>query len=223
MVVLYRTTVFSVLLLSTQALWACMPHSPNDVFIGRFQASLPVHTQGDTALFQLQFSHPRFVFRTLKARLLYSNPEQWQSTFALKGINPNDLMIGLAYAPSSNEPTTYRAASLAALHCQDDVLSLGKPLVPFLAWDRDGGRCRTDSHNVVGILDGFIEQDQAAYLQQLQIKYPTCAQLYAAFPSDIDENDLQAAAQPKGSEKQDHQQPPSFWYTVKLWLTQWLS
>ena len=64
---------------------------------------------------------------------IYYIPKQWQSDFELKGIKPNDFVIGLAYNQDGGKPASYTVASLATLSCKDDKLIVGKPLVPFLA------------------------------------------------------------------------------------------
>lgn len=157
---LYRLPISIILFLSMQTVWACMPHSENDVFIARLQSSQPTLMDNQQKGFDLQFSNPRFVFRTLKMWFFYSTPKHWQSDFELKSITPNDLVIGLAYAASGNEPANYTVTSLATLSCKDDKLTVGKPLVPFLAWNRVEGKCGHDSSYKVGILDGFIDEDQ---------------------------------------------------------------
>ena len=209
---LYRLPILIILFLSMQTVWACMPHSPNDVFIARLQSSQLTLMDNQQKGFDLKFSNPRFVFRTLKMWFFYSTPEHWQSDFELKGIEPNDLVIGLAYAASGNEPASYTVASLATLSCKDDKLIVGKPLVPFLAWNRENGSCRHDSHDGIGILDGFIDEDQEYYLQQLQAKYPNCNKLNAAFPSGADKS---------ASEQGSHAQT-SFWGKIRLWFGQWI-
>ena len=202
----YRLAVFVTLFTTTQALWACMPHSDNDVFIARLQSSQPIQIDPQQKGFDLQFSNPRFVFRTLRMWFFYSKPEHWQSYFELTGIEPNDLVIGLAYPTGGSKSTEYALASLATLSCKDDKLILGKPLVPFLAWNRENGSCRHDSHDGIGILDGFIGEDQSYYLQKLQTKYPTCKKLNAAFPSNADGS---------VSEQDSHPQI-SFWGNIRL-------
>ena len=97
---LYRLPISIILFLSMQTVWACMPHSTNDVFIARLQSSQPTLMDNQQKGFDLQFSNPRFVFRTLKMWFFYKTPEYWQSDFELKSIKPNDLVIGLAYAAS---------------------------------------------------------------------------------------------------------------------------
>ena len=222
---LYRLLILIILFLSMQTVWACMPHSPNDVFIARLQSSQPTLMDNQQKGFDLQFSNPRFFFRTLKMWFFYSTPENWQSDFELKGIKPNDLVIGLAYAASGHEPANYTVASLATLSCKDDKLIVGKPLVPFLAWNRENGSCRHDSHDSIGILDGFIEEDQEYYLQQLQAKYPTCDKLNAAFPSDANKNELSHSTElgsTHSASKQDSHPQTSFWEKIKLWFEQWI-
>ena len=44
-------------------------------------------------------------------------------------------------------------------------------------------KCTIGGRKTIGILDGFIQYDQAHYLAKLQQKYPTCEQLNKAFPS----------------------------------------
>ena len=222
---LYRLPISIILFLSMQTVWACMPHSTNDVFIARLQSSQPTLMDNQQKGFDLQFSNPRFVFRTLKMWFFYSTPEHWQSDFELKGIEANDLVIGLAYAASGNEPASYTVASLATLSCKDDKLIVGKPLVPFLAWNRVEGKCGHDSSYKVGILDGFIDEDQDYYLQQLQAKYATCDKLNAAFPSDVNKNELSNSTESvstHSASKQDSHPQTSFWGKVKLWFGQWI-
>ena len=222
---LYRLPISIILFLSMQTVWACMPHSENDVFIARLQSSQPTLMDNQQKGFDLQFSNPRFVFRTLKMWFFYKTPEYWQSDFELKSIKPNDLVIGLAYAASGNEPANYTVTSLATLSCENNELIVGKPLVPFLAWNRENGSCRHNSHDAIGILDGFIYKDQEYYLQQLQAKYPTCNKLNAAFPSDANKNELsnstESASTHSTSEQDSHPQT-SFWEKIKLWFEPWL-
>ena len=222
---LYRLPILIILFFSMQTVWACMPHSPNDVFIARLQSSQPTLMDNQQKGFDLQFSNPRFVFRTLKMWFFYSTPEHWQSDFEFKGIEPNDLVIGLAYAASGNEPASYTVASLATLSCKDDKLIVGKPLVPFLAWNRVEAKCGHDSSYKVGILDGFIDEDQAYYLQQLQDKYPTCNKLNAAYPSSADKSGLSNSTDSvntHSTSEQDSHPQTSFWEKIKFWFEQWI-
>ena len=222
---LYRMPILIILFLSMQTVWACMPHSKSDVFIARLQSSQPTLMDNQQEGFDLQFSHHRFVFRTLKMWLMYSTTEHWQSDFELKGIEPNDLVIGLAYNQDGGKPKDYTVVSIATLSCKDDKLIVGKPLVPFLAWNRVEGKCGHNRSYKVGILDGFIEEDQAYYLQQLQAKYPTCNKLNAAFPSDANKNELSnstESASTHSASKQDSHPQTSFWEKIKLWFEPWL-
>ena len=222
---LYRLLILIILFLSMQTVWACMPHSPNDVFIARLQSSQPTLMDNQQKGFDLQFSNSRFVFRTLKMWFFYSTPEHWQSDFELKGIEPNDLVTGLAYNQDGSQPENYTVVSLATLSCKDDKLIVGKPLVPFLAWNRVEGKCGHDSSYKVGIMDGFIDEDQDYYLQQLQAKYATCDKLNAAFPSDVNKNELSNSTESvstHSASKQDSHPQTSFWGKVKLWFGQWI-
>lgn len=218
---LYRIPILIILFLSMQTVWACMPLSKNDVFIARLQSSQPILMDNQQKGFDLQFSHYRFVFRTLKMWLMYSKTEHWQSDFELKGIEPNDLVIGLAYNQDGSKPKDYTVVSIATLSCRDDKLIVGKPLVPFLAWNRLEGKCGHNSSYKVGILDGFIEEDQAYYLQQLQAKYPTCDKLNAAFPINAASSgfidNTPSIDRHRASEKESNTQT-SFWEKIKSWF-----
>jgi len=222
---LYRMPILIILFLSMQTVWACIPHSKSDVFIARLQSSQPTLMDNQQKGFDLQFSQHRFVFRTLKMWLMYSTTEHWQSDFELKGIEPNDLVIGLAYNQDGGKPKDYTVVSIATLSCKDDKLIVGKPLVPFLAWNRVEGKCGHNRSYKVGILDGFIEEDQAYYLQQLQAKYPTCNKLNAAFPSNAVNsgfiNNTLSMDRHRVSEKESNSQT-SFWEKIKLWFGYWL-
>lgn len=218
---LSRIPVLTVLLMTTQTVWACMPHSPNDVFISRLQSSTPTLMDNQQKGFDIEFSNHRFVFRTLKTWFMYSTPKQWQSDFELKGIEPNDLVIGLAYHSDGGKPAEYTVVSLATLSCENDKLTLGEPVVPFLAWNRVEGRCGHDRGYKVGILDGFIPEDQAYYLQQLQAKYPSCNKLNAAFPI-INDNELEESASLTEAHESGNHAQISFWNKLKRWFGQWV-
>ena len=221
---LYRLPILIILFLSMQTVWACMPHSTNDVFIARLQSSQPTLMDNQQKGFDLQFSNPRFVFRTLRMWFFYSKPEHWQSDFELKGIEPNDLVIGLAYNQDGGKPKDYTVVSIATLSCKDDELIVGKPLVPFLAWNRAEGKCGHNSSYKVEILDGFIEEDQAYYLQQLQAKYPTCNTLNAAFPSNAASSgsiDNTPSIDKHRVSKKESNSQTSFWEKIKLWFGYW--
>lgn len=131
---LYRLLVFISLFMTTQTLWACLPFSEHDVFIARLQSSTPVQVQDEPLPYNLQFSYHGFVFRTLITRFLSTKTENWQSDFELQwiGIAPNDLIIGLAYNPDGDQPADFTVVTLAALSCDNDVLTVNKPLVPYL-------------------------------------------------------------------------------------------
>ncbi|HBH34530.1 MAG TPA: hypothetical protein DDW38_08425 [Psychrobacter sp.] len=70
-------------------------------------------------------------------------------------------------------------------------------------------------------MDGFIEEDQAYYLQQLQAKYPTCDKLNAAFPSNAASSgsidNTPSIDRHRASEKESNPQT-SFWEKIKLWF-----
>lgn len=163
-----------------QSVMACMPHSPNDVFIARYQDSLAVQESSD---FIFEISSGQFIFRSILDEVKYKKPTQWYSGFSGKSTAKNQLIIGLAYAPDGAKPQQYQVVSFATLNCKNDQLVLSKPIVPFLAWNKQTSNCSTVDRAEVGILDGFIQYDQAHYLAKLQQKYPTCEQLNKAFPS----------------------------------------
>ena len=93
--------------------------------------------------------------------------------------------------------------------------------MPFLAWNRIEGKCGHNSSYKVGILDVFIEEDQAYYLQQLQAKYPTCDKLNTAFPSNAASSgsidNTSSIDRHRASEKESNPQT-SFWEKIKLWF-----
>ena len=102
---LYRIPILITLFLSMQTVWACMPLSKNDVFIARLQSSQPILMDNQQKGFDLQFSHHRFVFRTLKMWLMYSEAEHWQSDFELKGIV---IALKNSHTAKENRRITYR-------------------------------------------------------------------------------------------------------------------
>ncbi|MCP0910920.1 MULTISPECIES: hypothetical protein [Gammaproteobacteria] len=162
-------------IMSTQNLSACEPHSPDEVFIARVQSFESGENQT-----KFQFSNHNFIFRPLMAWFRYSSPNEWNSDFKIKNIKKGSLIIGLAYPPDGNQARKYQVSSLALLQCKNDVISISKPSVPFLVWNREKGHCfYTDKS---GLLNGFLEKDQTYYLHKIQAKYPTCRKLYSAFP-----------------------------------------
>lgn len=164
----------------TQSVLACMPHSADDVFIARFQSSQAVQSDGSN--FTVQLSADQFIFRSLLDGFKYAKPMQWHSTFSSQNIAKDSLIIGLAYAPDGRKPEQYQIASFATLKCENDHLSISKPIAPFLAWNKQTSNCALEDRKDTGILDGFLEHNQAYYLAKLQRKYPGCQQLNKAFP-----------------------------------------
>ena len=167
------------LLLSSYPAMACMPHSPDDVFIGRLHSVTPKKNPTNEPSFTLTFSNHKFVFRSWTSWFRYSKPTQWQSHFKLNSIKNNDLVIGLAYYPDGAKPSEYQISTLATLTCENNRIKVGKPLSPFVAWNRKTNSC--NHGEPLGLLDGFFEHDQNYYIQQLQKKYPTCDKLNHAF------------------------------------------
>ena len=169
-----------------QSVMACMPHSPNDVFIARYHDSLEIQGSSD---FIFQLSSGQFIFRSKLDEVKYKKPTQWKSTFSSQNIEKGSLIIGLAYTPDGAKPEQYQITSFATLSCAHNQLSVSRPVQPFLAWNKQTSNCSTGDRAEFGILDGFIDYDQTHYLAQLQQKYPTCEQLNKAFPSlEMEEN-----------------------------------
>lgn len=171
--------VFVLILASSYPAMACMPHSPDDVFIGRLQSVTPIKNPTNEPNFELTFSSHKFVFRSWKSWFRYSKPTQWQSHFKSNTIKDNDLVIGLAYYPDGSKPSEYQISTLATLSCDNNRIKVGKPLSPFVAWNKKTNSC--NHGEPLGLLDGFFEHEQNYYIQQLQKKYPTCDKLNHAF------------------------------------------
>jgi hypothetical protein len=109
-------------IMGSQNLSACMPHSPNEVFIARVQSF-----ESDKNQTKFQFSNHNFIFRPLIAWFRYSSPNEWNGDFKIKNIKKGNLIIGLAYPPDGNQARNYQVSSLALLHCNNDVISISKP------------------------------------------------------------------------------------------------
>lgn len=228
-------SVLGMSLINSQTLWACMPHSPDDIFIARYQSVAPLKTPDQSSNFMLQFAHPQFVLRSVdlktgmaflqtKLRSIFqSRPEQWHSEVEFQQLKQNEWVIGLAYAADGDAPEIYTVSALAVLSCTADKLSIGPSLKPFLVWNREVGRCSSSNVLKVGLLDGFLNHDQAYYLQQLQRQYPTCAALEAAFPK-VKNQDLQQLnlfdSNSSASQSETHQ-APSLWQRFSNWFGQW--
>ena len=121
-----------------QSVMACMPHSPNDVFIARYHDSLPVQGSSD---FIFQLSSGQFIFRSKLDEVKYKKPTQWKSTFSSQNIEKGSLIIGLAYTPDFAKLEQYQIASFATLSCAHNQLSVSRPVQPFLAWNRQMAKC----------------------------------------------------------------------------------
>ncbi|WP_322873946.1 hypothetical protein [Acinetobacter sp. CFCC 10889] len=194
-------------IMSISQSFACMPHSPDDVFIARFQSSQEM--KRDNANFEIKLSSDQFILRSFMDRWRYSNPKQWHSAFSSEHVAKDSLIIGLAYTPDGGKPEQYQIASFAELSCKNDQLSISKPIAPFLAWNRQTANCALGDRKDIGILDGFLEHDQAYYLGQLQQKYPTCQKLNAKFPP-LEMND-----------HPQHSQAMSGWERLINWFKSW--
>ncbi len=176
----FFTSLLILGMFSIQQSKACMPHSAEDVFIARFQSSQ--EKKSDSANFEIKLSSDQFIFRSLLDRFKYTKPMQWHSTFSNQNFVKNSLIIGLAYTPDDEKPEQYQITSFAELSCKNDQLSISKPIAPFLAWNKQTLNCTLGDPKDTGILDGFLEHDQAYYLAKLQQEYPSCQQLNKAFP-----------------------------------------
>lgn len=179
---LYFIATFSSAFIGKPMLWACMPHSPDDVFIARYQSSMPTLDQNNVKQYQLKLQHPQFVFRSYLDWFKYSRPRQWQSNFKLNHFKHGDLVIGIGYAPDQASAMNYQLTALARLNCQNDTISFGRQTNRFVFWDRNNGQCRTFNIASDGLLDGFLTHDQSYYLQKLKSRYPSCKVLNSAFP-----------------------------------------
>lgn len=206
---------------------ACMPYSPEDVFIARFHSATPIIKPIDDhdiqAKYELQFEHPKFVFRSFFRGLQYSQPTQWQNSFNTTNLQANDLVIGLAYSPNGEKPHDYYVTTLASLNCVDDKLVIGKSLSPFVAWNRDNNSCRHDNADNIGVLDGFFDYDQSYYLQQLQEKYPTCQALEQAYPAIDDAalakgSPLSNMPSTENNSEQSTTEPMALWQRLQRWF-----
>lgn len=195
----------------TQSVLACMPHSADDVFIARFQSSQEM--KSDSANFEIKLSSDQFILRSLLDGFQYTKPMQWHSTFSSQNIAKDSLIIGLAYVPDGGKPEQYQIASFAELSCDNDQLSISKPIAPFLAWNKQTSNCALEDRKDIGILDGFFEHNQAYYLAELQRKYSTCQQLNKAFPP-LEMNDNPIHLQATASWK-------LWWERLINWLNTW--
>lgn len=174
--------ILSVSLISTAK--ACLPSSPADVLVGRIASiekggELQRESQAKQG-FGLKFTDYHWAFRTWKQWWILPSAHSFEGTFSLKSLKPNDVVVALSSNYNGNKKHDYRIDSIAKLTCQNNKLSLQKPLVIPVSWNREQGACGVSKH-YAGILDGFTHNNQAYYLAKLQQKYPTCAALEKAF------------------------------------------
>ncbi|MFW2176842.1 MULTISPECIES: hypothetical protein [unclassified Moraxella] len=164
---------------------ACLPLSPASALVGRIAniqqgGKLPTPNQSPNT-FTLKLTDYSWVFRTWKQWLMLPLANSFVGNFATKNFAPNDIIVALADYQNGGKPHDYTVYTMAKLTCQNDKLLLQKPVVVPLSWNREKGRCGIGK-NYAGILDGFMDNDQAYYLAKLQQKYPTCRALENAFP-----------------------------------------
>ena len=172
-----RYLVFWSCLMAYQVVLACAPSTSDDVFIARL----------DTSQHNLvKLNRSNFIFRSLGMKIRLREPKIWTFNFDTKQIQKmilrkNQWVIGLAYAQDGLKPQYYTVTTLAPLYCENDKISIGQSIVPYLAWNREKGRCAFENEQSINLLDGFIQYDQAYYLKKLHQKYATCQQLHRAF------------------------------------------
>ncbi len=180
-----KTICFAILcvsLISTAE--ACLPSSSADVLVGRIAS---IEKGGELQResyakqgFGLKFTDYHWVFRTWRQQLILPSAQRFEGVFAIRSLKPNDIFVALASHYDGGKPHNYRIDSVAKLTCQNNQLILQNPLVIPVSWNRQQQRCGI-GQNYSGILDGFIDNNQAYYLAKLQQKYPTCATLEKAF------------------------------------------
>lgn len=103
--ILLMVTIF------TQTAFACMPNSPADVFIARYESIQKNST--DPLKFNLVLDRQDFIFRTLYQRLTLNSPEKNFSDFKPQGLIRDNLVIGFAYNPDGRVPKRYQLSALA--------------------------------------------------------------------------------------------------------------
>ncbi len=194
---------------SIEQSFACAPHTPQDVFIARYQTVTA--NQANMTHFKVELSAEKFIFRSTIDEFRYTKSTQWHSSFAIQHIPKEQIIIGLAYAPDGNNADEYQIVSFAKLNCENDRVSISKSIAPFLAWNKQTSNCMHRNNETVDILDGFIEHDQKYYLAKIQKQYPTCKKLREAFPaSSVEDNDHVRAVF------------KSMWERLIKWLKFWL-
>lgn len=98
---LYRSPILIILFLSMQTVWACMPHSPNDVFIARLQSSQPILMDnqkkgldiGEYLIVMESYQSIKLNFVEIVAKSLmvhYAiNPYDWsENTYVISNVTP---------------------------------------------------------------------------------------------------------------------------------------
>lgn len=186
MSLILRTTTFLGLVFASTYSFGCMPLSADNTLLARLESiepanQVPSYTSDKTG-YLLHLSQPKFVFGSMWDRLTKTAPPQLEATFDPNNVQPPQLVIALADTYSAPKPEKYRAYAIAAVTCDNDVITLGKPMLApdNPGWNRQTQQCGASES--AGILDGFVgDKSQADYLAQLQAKYPTCEMLYAAF------------------------------------------
>ena len=172
---------------SSSNIYACMPPNENEVFIARFVSEKELDFQTFKAekneKFSIETQNTKFIFQTVWQILITKKSQKMLSAFNLSNFKANDLMIGLAYQSDHNRLNTpYTVLAVSELKCSHNQISLGKAKGEFLAWDRKQKNCKLSNASNISLLDGFLEKNQAYYLQKLKSKYPTCDALEKAFP-----------------------------------------
>lgn len=206
----YRISLVILILFSINHALACMPHTPKDVIIARFQSSTA--SLDNRPNFNIVLTGEKFIFRSGFDLFRYTQAKKWQSSFPIEQVLSDQVIIGLVYAPDGHRSNIYQIVSFATISCNNDQLIISKPKTPFLAWDRQSSLCTFSDGKNIGILDGFMEYDQKYYLAKIQAKYASCKAFAQAFPHS-------------NSEKKTGEPPFSlfkiYWKKIMQWLSFW--
>lgn len=189
---------------------ACMPHTPKDVFIARFQSSNA--SSDNNSNFNITLTGEKFIFRSGFDLFRFAQAKKWQSSFSIEQIPSNQVIIGLAYAPDGHRGDIYQIVSFATLSCNNDRIIISQPKTSFLAWDRQSSRCTLSEDKNIGILDGFMEYDQKYYLTKIQAKYESCKAFVEAFPQSYSE---------KKTDESSVSLFKIYWKKFMQWLSFW--
>lgn len=173
--------LFCMMMLPSSVSFACLPMSSADTVIGRIAQISPAPKSNAKQNAIITFTDYSWVFRTWKQWWILPSAKKFEGEFSVKSFAPNDIVVALADYQSGQKPHDYTIVSMVKLTCQNNQLILQKPKVIPLGWNREERRCGVGK-NYAGLLDGFMDNNQAYYLKKLQQRYPTCEALARAFP-----------------------------------------